>query len=72
MGSTRPLTTASVEDQEFSFRLAQKGYRMVFAPKACVTHIHDEKCRRLPTPQVLHRFLESALNPMASGADGTR
>lgn len=29
------------EDQEFSFRLAQKGYRLVFAPQARVAHIHD-------------------------------
>ena len=35
------FTTASVEDQEFSFRLAQKGYRLVFAPRAQVYHIHD-------------------------------
>ena len=32
----------SVEDQELSFRLAHKGYRMVFAPQAVVVHIHDE------------------------------
>jgi len=32
----------SVEDQELSFRLARKGYRMVFAPQAIVVHIHDE------------------------------
>ncbi len=31
----------SVEDQEFSFRLARKGYRMVFAPLARVYHQHD-------------------------------
>jgi GT2 family glycosyltransferase len=30
---------ASVEDQEFSFRLAGRGYRMVFAPKARVYHL---------------------------------
>ena len=35
------FTTASVEDQEFSFRLARKGYRMVFVPSARVSHIHD-------------------------------
>jgi len=35
------FTTASVEDQEFSFRLAQKGYRLVFAPDAAVSHLHD-------------------------------
>jgi lipopolysaccharide/colanic/teichoic acid biosynthesis glycosyltransferase/glycosyltransferase involved in cell wall biosynthesis len=29
------------EDQELSFRLAEKGYRLVFAPKAVVTHLHD-------------------------------
>jgi lipopolysaccharide/colanic/teichoic acid biosynthesis glycosyltransferase/GT2 family glycosyltransferase len=32
----------SVEDQELSFRLAHKGYRMAFAPQAIVVHIHDE------------------------------
>jgi lipopolysaccharide/colanic/teichoic acid biosynthesis glycosyltransferase/glycosyltransferase involved in cell wall biosynthesis len=31
----------SVEDQEFSFRLARKGYRMVFVPQARVFHQHD-------------------------------
>lgn len=35
------FTTASVEDQEFSFRLAQKGYRLVFEPRARVRHLHD-------------------------------
>lgn len=33
----------SVEDQEFSFRLARKGYRMVFVPQAVVYHRHDEQ-----------------------------
>jgi len=33
--------TASVEDQELSFRLARKGYRLVFAPDAVVYHVHD-------------------------------
>ena len=32
----------SVEDQELSFRLARKGYQMVFAPDAVVYHQHDE------------------------------
>ena len=32
---------ASVEDQEFSFRLARKGYCMVFVPSAIVYHQHD-------------------------------
>jgi len=30
----------SVEDQEFSFRLSRKGYRLVFAPDAIVCHQH--------------------------------
>jgi len=33
---------ASVEDQEFSFRLAERGYKMVFNPKAIVYHRHPE------------------------------
>ncbi len=32
---------ASVEDQEFSFRLAEAGYRLIFAPDAVVFHRHD-------------------------------
>jgi lipopolysaccharide/colanic/teichoic acid biosynthesis glycosyltransferase/GT2 family glycosyltransferase len=39
--STR-YPTASVEDQELSFRLATKGYRLVFVPDAVVYHRHDE------------------------------
>jgi GT2 family glycosyltransferase len=39
------FTTASVEDQEFSFRLAQKGYRLLFAPAAQVSHLHDSDLR---------------------------
>jgi lipopolysaccharide/colanic/teichoic acid biosynthesis glycosyltransferase len=33
--------TASVEDQELSFRLAEKGYRLVFVPAAQVYHRHN-------------------------------
>lgn len=32
---------ASVEDQEFSFRLVEAGYRLVFVPAAVVVHRHD-------------------------------
>ncbi len=39
------FATASVEDQEFSFRLAQKGYRLVFVPAARVFHQHDKTLR---------------------------
>jgi glycosyltransferase involved in cell wall biosynthesis len=34
--------TPSVEDQEFSFRMWEKGFRMVFNPKARVYHTHSE------------------------------
>lgn len=37
--------TASVEDQEFSFRLAEKGYQLAFAPEACVYHQHNRTLR---------------------------
>lgn len=33
--------TPSVEDQEFSFRLAREGNTMVFVPQAAVYHLHD-------------------------------
>jgi glycosyltransferase involved in cell wall biosynthesis len=40
-GFDEAFTTASVEDQEFSFRLAAQGHRLVFAPRAVVFHHHD-------------------------------
>ncbi len=33
--------TASVEDQAFSFKLAEAGHRLVLAPRARVFHLHD-------------------------------
>lgn len=39
------FTTASVEDQELSFRLARKGYQFVFLPQAAVYHQHDRTVR---------------------------
>jgi cellulose synthase/poly-beta-1,6-N-acetylglucosamine synthase-like glycosyltransferase len=33
---------ASVEDQELSFRLAERGYKMVFNPRAAVHHQHPD------------------------------
>ncbi len=35
------FSTASVEDQEFSFRMWDRGYRMVFNPAAKVYHTHS-------------------------------
>ncbi|HMN15529.1 MAG TPA: sugar transferase [Bellilinea sp.] len=40
-GFDTSFTLPSVEDQELSFRLSQKGYQMVFAPLAEVYHRHD-------------------------------
>lgn len=40
-GFDTSFPTASVEDQEFSFRLAEAGHRLLFAPEAAVYHIHD-------------------------------
>jgi GT2 family glycosyltransferase len=40
-GFDTTFRTASVEDQEFSFRLAAKGLQLVFAPEAQVAHLHD-------------------------------
>ena len=39
-GFDESFPSAAVEDQEFSFRLAKQGYRMVFAPEAIVNHRH--------------------------------
>lgn len=40
-GFDESFPVPSVEDQEFSFRLARKGYHMIFEPQACVFHQHD-------------------------------
>lgn len=40
-GFDTTFTVPSVEDQEFSFRLAQKGYLLEFRPGAAVYHRHD-------------------------------
>jgi len=37
--------TASVEDQEFSFRLARRGLKMLFIPEAKVWHSHVDTIR---------------------------
>lgn len=41
-GFDETFTVPSVEDQELSFRLRRKGYKMVFEPSAVVFHYHDE------------------------------
>ncbi len=37
--------SASVEDQEFSFRLARQGHKMIFVPQATVYHRHNSTLR---------------------------
>lgn len=44
-GYHRRFRTASVEDQEFSFRLARRGYKMLFIPEAKVWHSHVDSIR---------------------------
>ena len=39
-GYSTAFPTASVEDQEFSFRLHKRGAKMVFVPGAVVEHLH--------------------------------
>jgi glycosyltransferase involved in cell wall biosynthesis len=40
-GFDASFSTASVEDQEFSFRLAERGHRLAFVPEARVYHRHN-------------------------------
>jgi GT2 family glycosyltransferase len=40
-GFDTTFPTASVEDQELSFRLAEQGYHLVYVPGAIVYHRHD-------------------------------
>jgi GT2 family glycosyltransferase len=40
-GFDTTFPSASVEDQEFSFRLAEQGHRLVYVPGAIVYHRHD-------------------------------
>lgn len=40
-GFDSTFPTASVEDQEFSFRLTEQGHRLVYVPGAIVYHQHD-------------------------------
>ena len=57
--------TASVEDQEFSFRLAEKGYRLVFVPEALCLSPAQPYAARLHPAQVLDRLLEGAARRLA-------
>ncbi len=45
-GFDAAFPTASVEDQEFSFRLAERGHRLAFVPQARVYHQHNTTLAR--------------------------
>lgn len=46
-GFDTTFPNASVEDQEFSFRLARQGHKMIFVRDACVRHLgHADSLRR--------------------------
>ncbi len=64
--------TASVEDQEFSFRLAARGYRLVFAPAGAGVSPAQPELARLCPPQVPHRLLEGAGHAPLPAAAGAR
>lgn len=44
-GYNTSFPTATVEDQEFSFRLAKDGHKMLFQPEAFVYHLHQSTLR---------------------------
>lgn len=44
-GYDTSFPTATVEDQEFSFRLSKDGHKMLFLPQAIVYHLHQATLR---------------------------
>ena len=52
------------EDQEFSFRLAQKGYKLKFVP--AVYHRHVRQFSALREAEIHHRLLENTTVALAS------
>ena len=44
-GFDERFPTASVEDQELSFRIAERGYKLVLVPDAVVEHLHAATVR---------------------------
>lgn len=44
-GFDTSFPNASVEDQEFSFRMAEAGHKMLFIPEARVYHLHVDNLR---------------------------
>jgi glycosyltransferase involved in cell wall biosynthesis len=68
--------TASGEDNDLSYRIIQKGWRIAFRPQAKVAHHHPERLWRYLKEQYRHGFWRAKLykeHPnMISGDDYTR
>jgi len=67
---------ASGEDNDLSYRIIKKGWRIAFRPQAKVAHFHPEKLWRYLTEQYRHVFwrakLYKAHPDMTGGDDYTR
>jgi glycosyltransferase involved in cell wall biosynthesis len=67
---------ASGEDNDLSYRIIKKGWRIAFRPQAKVAHFHPEKLRRYFMEQYRHGFwrakLYKAHPDMTGGDDYTR
>lgn len=59
--------TACVEDQELSFRLAERGYKMVFVPEARVLHIHDSSLREYVRRKYVIGYWKAYLHSLHPG-----
>ena len=60
-GFDESFPSASVEDQEFSFRMAECGYRMRFVPNARVAHHHATTLRRYASKKFRIAYYKSYL-----------
>jgi glycosyltransferase involved in cell wall biosynthesis len=67
---------ASGEDNDLSYRIMKKGYRIAFRPQAKVAHYHPEKLGKYLTEQYRHGFWRAKMyknHPdMIGGDDYTR
>ena len=67
---------ASGEDNDLSYRIVKKGWRIAFRPRAKVAHYHPERVRKYLTEQYRHGFWRAKLykgHPdMIRGDDYTR
>jgi glycosyltransferase involved in cell wall biosynthesis len=47
---------ASGEDNDLSYRIRKRGYRLLFDPLACVEHLHPERLARYLSEQARHGY----------------